>query len=156
MSAIRDQRGLIATELRNSAGLAIELLDNGWLFAIRHGDVMINLFESQDLGPADLERFFGSEWRHVERRVERRVGMLLLLFHGRQQHVVLKVKELVMERPTGHIMRFGRDLLPRDDILSITAWMSGVFGSQLTIGNTSFNKLLSVCHDPLNVRHSGP
>lgn len=42
MSAIRDRRGLIATELRNPAGLAIELLDNGSLFAIRHGDVMIN------------------------------------------------------------------------------------------------------------------
>ena len=56
-----------------------------------------------------------------------------------------------MERPTGHIMRSGRDLLPSDDILSVTAWMCGVFGSQLTIGNTSFNKLLSVCRNPLNV-----
>ncbi len=56
-----------------------------------------------------------------------------------------------MERPTGHIMRSGRDLLPSDDILSVTAWMFGVFGSQLTIGNTSFNKLLSVCRNPLNV-----
>jgi cellobiose phosphorylase len=64
---------------------------------------------------------------------------------------VLKAKELVMERPTGHIMRSGRDLLPSDDILSVTAWMFGVFGSQLTIGNTSFNKLLSVCRNPLNV-----
>jgi cellobiose phosphorylase len=105
------------------------------------------LFESQDLGPADLERFFGSEWRHVERRDR----MLLSFFHGREKHVVLRAKELVMERPTGHIMRSGRDLLPSDDILSVTAWMFGVFGSQLTIGNTSFNKLLSVCRNPLNV-----
>jgi len=105
------------------------------------------LFESQDLGPADLERFFGSEWRHVEQRD----GMLLSFFHGRQQHVVLRAKELVMERPTGHIMRSGRDLVPSDDSLSVTAWMFGVFGSQLTIGNTSFNKLLSVCRNPLNV-----
>jgi 1,2-beta-oligoglucan phosphorylase len=106
-----------------------------------------SLFASQDLGPHDLERFFGSEWRHVEERD----GVLLSFFHGRQQHVVLKAKELVMERPTGHIMRSGRDLLPSDDILSVTAWMFGVFGSQLTIGNTSFNKLLSVCRNPLNV-----
>jgi cellobiose phosphorylase len=105
------------------------------------------LFESGDLGPADLERFFGSEWRHVERYDE----TLRSFFHGRQQHVVLKAKELVVERPTGHIMRSGRDLLPSDDILSITCWMFGVFGSQLTIGNTSFNKLLSVCRNPLNV-----
>ena len=105
------------------------------------------LFESQDLGQADLERFFGSEWRHVERRQ----GRLLSFFHGRQQHVVLKAKELLMERPTGHIMRSGRDLLPSDEILSVTAWMFGVFGSQLAIGNTSFNKLLSICRNPLNV-----
>ena len=105
------------------------------------------LFESQDLGPADLGRFFGPERRHVERRD----GKLLSFFHGYQQHVVLKAKELAMERPTGHIMRSGRDLFPSDDILSVTAWMFGVFGSQLTIGNTSFNRLLSVCRNPLNV-----
>ena len=105
------------------------------------------MFESRDLGSAELERFFGPERRHAEWRD----GKLLSFFHGRQQHVVLKAKELVMERPTGHIMRSGRDLLPSDDILSVTAWMFGVFGSQLTIGNTSFNKLLSVCRNPLNV-----
>ena len=105
------------------------------------------MFESQDLGPADLERFFDSEWRHVERRD----GILLSFFHGYQQHVVLRAKELAMERPTGHIMRSGRDLFPTDDILSVSAWMYGVFGSQLTIGNTSFNKVLSVCRNPLNV-----
>ncbi len=32
----------IAAELRNRAGLAIELLDNGSLFAIRHGDILVN------------------------------------------------------------------------------------------------------------------
>ncbi len=105
------------------------------------------MFESQDLGPADLDRFFGSERRHVEQRD----GVLLSFFHGHQQHVVLRAKELLMERPTGHIMRSGLDLLPSDDILSVTAWMFGVFGAQLTIGNTSFNKLLSVCRNPLNV-----
>ncbi|HEX2755554.1 MAG TPA: hypothetical protein VHM48_08830 [Candidatus Limnocylindrales bacterium] len=108
------------------------------------------LFESHDLGEADLERFFGSEWRHVERRG----GALLSFFHGRQQHVVLKAKELVMERPTGHIMRSGRDVLPSDDSLSVTTWMCGVFGSQVTIGNPSFNKLLGVCRNPLNVLKS--
>ena len=105
------------------------------------------LFESQDLGPPDLDRLFGTARRHEERRD----GTLLSFFHGRQQHVVLKAKELVQERPTGHIMRSGRELLPSDDTLSVTAWMFGVFGSQLTIGNTSFNKLLSVCRNPLNV-----
>ncbi len=93
------------------------------------------LFESHDLGPADLERFFGSDWRHVEQHD----GTLMSFFHGRQEHVVLRAKELVAERPTGHIMQSGQDLLPSDDILSVTAWMFGVFGSQVAIGNTSFN-----------------
>lgn len=105
------------------------------------------LFESQDLGAADLDRHFGSDRRHVEERDD----ATLSFFHERQAHVVLKAKELVQERPTGHIMQSGLDLLPSDDILSVTAWMSGVFASQLTIGNTSFNKLLSVCRNPLNV-----
>jgi 1,2-beta-oligoglucan phosphorylase len=108
------------------------------------------MFDSHDLGAADVERYFGSERRHVEQLG----GVLLSFFHGEQQHVVLKAKELLMERPTGHIMRSGRDLLPSDDILSVTAWMFGIFGSQLTIGNSSFNKLLSVCRNPLNVLKS--
>ncbi len=108
------------------------------------------LFESRDLDLVDLERFFGSAWRHVEHRD----GKLLSFFHGVQQHVVLRAKELVVERPTGHIMRSGRDLLPSDDLLSVTSWMFGVFASQVTIGNTSFNKLLGVCRNPLNVLKS--
>ncbi len=104
-------------------------------------------FESQDLRPPELERLFGAAWRHVERAG----GTLLSFFRGSQRHVVLRAKERIMERPTGHIMRSGRDLVPSEDILSVTAWMFGVFGSQLTIGNTSFNKLLSVCRNPLNV-----
>jgi 1,2-beta-oligoglucan phosphorylase len=105
------------------------------------------LFESRDLEAAELERFFGTERRHTERLED---GTLLSFFHGTQQHVVLRAKELIQERPTGHIMRSGRDRLPGDDTLSVTAWMFGVFGSQLAIGNTSFNTLLSVVRNPLN------
>ena len=105
------------------------------------------LFPSQDLDVADIARFFGSDRRHEEWRD----GQLLSFFHGYQQHVVLRAKERLLERSTGHMLRSGRALLPSDDILSVTAWMVGVFASQLTIGNTSFHKLLSVCRDPLDV-----
>lgn len=108
------------------------------------------MFVSQDLDQADLERHFGSAWRHVERRD----GTLHSFFHGRRQHVVLRAKERILERPTGHIVRSGTGLLPDDDTLSATSWMSGVFGSQLTIGNTSLHKLLSVVRDPLNLLKS--
>lgn len=110
------------------------------------------LFGARDLGPAELDRHFGRERRHVERRD----GQVLSFFHGDQQHVVLKAKERVVERPTGHMMRSGDDPLPTDDLMSVTSWMFGVFASQVTIGNTSFNKLLSECRNPLNVlRASG-
>ncbi len=47
-------------------------------------------------------------------------------------------------------------MLPADDLLCATCWMHGVFGAQLTIGNTSFQKLFSVSRDPFNVtRGSG-
>lgn len=105
------------------------------------------LFDSRDLETAELERRFGSAWRHVERRD----GRLLSFFHGPDRHVVLRAKELVAERPTGLVLRSGRNVLPSDDSLSTTAWMGGVFASQATVGNTSFNKLLSVCRNPLNV-----
>ncbi len=109
------------------------------------------MFPSEDLGPADLDRFFGPERRHPEVRD----GVLLSFFHGAGRHVVTKAKELLMERPTGHILRSGSDLLPADDMLSVTAWMYGAFASQVAIGNTSFNKLLGVCRTPLNVLKAG-
>ena len=41
-------------------------------------------------------------------------------------------------------------------MLCATAWMHGVFASQLTIGNTSFHKLFSVSRDGYNItRTSG-
>jgi len=108
------------------------------------------LFDAHDLGPAELDRYFGTTRRHVERRD----GAVLAFFHGEQQHVVCRAKERLVERPTGHMLRSGRDLLPSDDIMSVTAWMFGVFASQVTIGNTSFNKLLSEVRNPLNVLKS--
>ena len=108
------------------------------------------LFASRDLTAEELTGWFGTDWRHEERRD----GQLLSFFRGQSRHVVLRAKELISERPTGLIMRSGRELLPSDDTLSVTGWMYGVFASQLTIGNTSFNKLLSVARHPLNVLKS--
>ncbi len=53
MSASRDRRGLIAIELRNAAGLAIEFLGNGSLFAIRDGDVLIFIWADRASTGAD-------------------------------------------------------------------------------------------------------
>ncbi|MEO5964760.1 MAG: hypothetical protein ABIR11_04785, partial [Candidatus Limnocylindrales bacterium] len=109
-------------------------------------------FPSRDLDASSLQRWFGWSWRHVERRD----GQLLSFFHGREHHVVLRAKELVVERPTGLIMQSGREIMPSDETLSVTTWMGGVFAAQLAIGNTSFNALLGVARNPADVlRASG-
>ena len=61
-----------------------------------------------------------------------------------------------MARRHGSLVRSGEEMLPDEGILCATAWMHGVFGAQLTIGNTSFHKLFSVSRDPYNItRASG-
>ena len=91
--------------------------------------------------------------------VERVDGRLLSFFTpGRthSRHVVLRDKERVVARRHGALPRGGQEMLPDEAILCATAWMHGVFGAQLTIGNTSFHKLFSVSRDPYNItRGSG-
>jgi cellobiose phosphorylase len=91
--------------------------------------------------------------------VERRDNKLLSFFApGRthSRHVVLREKEHIVARRHGSLVRSGQAMLPDETILCATAWMHGVFGAQLTIGNTSFHKLFSVSRDPYNItRASG-
>ncbi len=86
-------------------------------------------------------------------------GNLLSFFvPGRthSRHVVLQEKERIVSRRHGSLVRSGQSILPDETILCVTAWMHGVFGAQLTIGNTSFHKLFSVSRDPYNItRASG-
>ena len=88
---------------------------------------------------------------------ERADGRLLSFFtpdppHNR--HVVLRDKERMVTRRHGALLRSGQALLPDESTLCFTAWMHGVFAAQLTIGNTSFHKLLSVSRDPYNITRS--
>jgi cellobiose phosphorylase len=91
--------------------------------------------------------------------IEREDDQLLSFFVPRRthsRHVVLRNKEHIVARRHGSLMRSGQELLPDETILCATVWMHGVFGAQLTIGNTSFHKLFSVSRDPYNItRASG-
>jgi 1,2-beta-oligoglucan phosphorylase len=92
---------------------------------------------------------------HVERAGDQ---LLSFFVPGRthSRHVVLRNKEHIVARRHGSLMRSGQELLPDETILCATAWMHGLFGAQLTIGNTSFHKLFSVSRDPYNItRASG-
>ncbi len=92
---------------------------------------------------------------HVERAGDQ---LLSFFVPGRthSRHVVLRDKENVVARRHGSLVRSGEEMLPDEGVLCATAWMHGVFGAQLTIGNTSFHKLFSVSRDPYNItRASG-
>lgn len=85
---------------------------------------------------------------------ERDQSGLLSFFTGHDansRHIILRDKERVVARRHGAILRSGQALLPDDSILCMSCWMHGVFGAQLTIGNTSFHQLFSVSRDPYNI-----
>src|SRR5262249_10881249 len=90
---------------------------------------------------------------------ERKDGQLLSFFTpdaSLNRHVVLRDKDKIVPRRHGTLLRSGQGMLLDDSTLCATCWMHGVFGAQLTIGNTSFHKLFSVSRDPYNItRASG-
>ena len=91
--------------------------------------------------------------------IERREGQLLSFFTGAgagSRHIVLCEKERRVVRPHGALLVSGSRMLPDERTLCVTCWMHGVFGAQLTLGNTSFHRLWSISRDPYNiVRGSG-
>ncbi|PPD10193.1 MAG: cellobiose phosphorylase [Methylocystis sp.] len=86
--------------------------------------------------------------------VERAGGQILSFFTPGKtysRHIVLRDKERLVLRRHGALLRSGAGMLPNEEALCVTCWMHGVFGAQLTIGNTSFHQLFSVSRDPYNV-----
>jgi cellobiose phosphorylase len=102
------------------------------------------LLPAEDLTLGELDALFGSERRHVEQTN----GTLLSFFTNGPRHVVLRQKELQVDRPHGHIMQAHVGYAPDEHIMSTTAFACGVFNSHLTQGNTNFTTLLSVCSNP--------
>lgn len=56
-----------------------------------------------------------------------------------------------MERAHGHILLSGTDLKMDQPLLSTTVYMYGIFNSQVVLGNTTMNKLMSNSRNSLNV-----
>ncbi|MEF7614114.1 hypothetical protein V4F39_09365 [Aquincola sp. MAHUQ-54] len=95
---------------------------------------------ARDLTADEITAHFGPVLRHAEHDVARR----LLSFHcGEATHVVLRAKELAVQRPHGHLLRAGVHQVPDERALTSTVWMSGVFHSMLTQGHASINRMLS-------------
>jgi 1,2-beta-oligoglucan phosphorylase len=95
------------------------------------------------LACADLDDATLGQWAPGERRHEERDGeRLLSFFTAEASHVVLRAKELLVQRPHGHILRSGHHLVPDESALTSTCWMGGVLHSMLTQGHVSINRLL--------------
>ena len=107
--------------------------------------------ETSDLGAADLRRFFAQPWRHIE--TDER-GATLSFFHGADRHVVLRAKEVQVQRPHGHLLRTGHHTTPDETALTSTTWMNGVFHSMVTQGHVSINRFLSTIHTYLGLFRS--
>ena len=120
-------------------------------------DAAANLFSAAPPLPAlDLDRdallaLFPAPWRDEERDEP---GGVLSFFHGVASHVVLRAKELRVQRPHGHLLRTGSHLTPAEAALTSTVWMSGAFHSLLTQGHVNINRFLSTVRSYLGLFRS--
>ena len=81
-------------------------------------------------------------------------GTLLSYFTADATHVVSRAKELLVERPHGHVLKAGSDVTPNVNVLSATAYAYGVFASHVVVGNTSANRFVSVQRNHVNLLRS--
>lgn len=107
---------------------------------------------SEDLDAAQLRTLFGVARCHEEWQ-----GDQLLAFNRSDlpaAHIVLRAKELQVQRPHGALLRTGQSLQPDESALTSTVWMSGVFHSMLTQGHVSINRYLSTVRSWLGLYRS--
>jgi cellobiose phosphorylase len=109
------------------------------------------LLEMRELSVDELTALCGSERTHAEKDEK---GRLLSFFHDGDRHVVLRAKELSVQRPHGHLLRTGTQLVPDETALTSTTWMAGVFHSMVTQGHVSINRFLSTIHSYLGLFRS--
>ncbi len=104
------------------------------------------LLQSEDLNEQEISHLFGPDKRHLEMENEK----MLSFFSADNNHVVLREKELRVDRPHGHILQAQTGFRPDENILSTTAWACGVFNSHVVQGNTNFNIFLSIYSSQFN------
>lgn len=100
----------------------------------------------EDLDETLLHQFFGEAWRHIETENDK----TLSFFCQENTHVMLRPKEIMADRPQGHIMQAQTRYVPDESTVSTTSWAFGAFHSHLTQGNTNFNVFLSVVTSQFN------
>lgn len=79
-------------------------------------------------------------------------NQLISFFCENHHHVVMQQKELIVERPHGHLMIHGDIERASENVMATTNFMFGVFNSHIVLGNTTFNKFLGDVRNPLNLQ----
>lgn len=102
--------------------------------------------ETLSMSKEEIDALFPN--RHQE---ETSGDALLSFFTEQHEHVVLKEKELLVERPHGHILMTGGNVNNIKNVLTTSLYMYGIFNSHIVVGNTSFNKMLTNARNALNV-----
>lgn len=139
-------------DLKMLPGLMMEFKDSFPSFNPEGKYPSKNIFNTSPYLPADdltgkeLSQFFGEGRAHLEELN----GQALSFFSDNNNHIVLRAKELMVDRPHGHIMQAKAGLVPDESIVSTNSFAYGVFNSHLSQGNTNFNILLSVCSSQFN------
>ncbi len=118
-----------------------------WINPVKNLFSTSHFLPVDDLNDEELDQFFGKEKRHLEKEK----SQLLSFFCKENNHVILRAKEIMVDRPHGHIMQAKAGLVPDENIVSTNSFAYGVFNSHLTQGNTNFNTLLSVCSSQFNL-----
>ena len=105
--------------------------------------------------PVAGQTLSNEELAHVfpdpHRSAEEIDGQRAAFFHSDARHAVTLRKELAVDRRTAHLLMAGRERLPGGETLCSTGYAHGVFASHICLGNTTFNKLIGVSRDPLNI-----
>lgn len=110
------------------------------------------LLPVDDLNESEIDTLFQGEKRHTE-TINQKV---ISFFYGNNNHVALKEKEMLVDRPHGHIMQANCSFSPDESIVSTTSFAFGAFNSHITQGNTNFNIFLSVTSSQFNLTaHTG-
>ncbi|GGE34673.1 hypothetical protein GCM10011391_11700 [Pullulanibacillus camelliae] len=102
--------------------------------------------ETEALNDEDIQHYFPD--RQLEETAE---GRLLSFFTSTYEHVVFKEKEGLVERPHGHILMNGYNHDQPELTFATTSYMGGIFNSQVVVGNSNMNKMLSNPRNPLNI-----
>ncbi|WP_051314947.1 GH36-type glycosyl hydrolase domain-containing protein [Alteribacter aurantiacus] len=87
-----------------------------------------------------------------EKRFEEKVGdQLAAFFTPTHEHVVFPAKERQVERTHGHILMTADHGSEDQELITTTAYMTGIFNAQVAVGNTSLNKLMTNPRNALNI-----